>query len=477
MSSRMLSDEVVAHLQGLVGSRNIRESPDHHVAGVRPCAEVLVGDVDELADVMRVAAESDLTVCPTGGGTKLGWGAPPRACDLLVRTTAWRAEGSVGSGEARHAEGHLLPPLGSMGAITEYDPDNLTVTAGAGTTLAALQDLAARDGLLLPLDPPMPESATLGGVLSTNDHGPHRMLHGSMRDVVLGLGAVLVGGDRVKAGGRTIKNVTGYDLTRLFIGAFGSLGVMSEATIRLLPGPSREHVVVGSMPDLAAADAAVRGLLGSQLIPAAVEVLSPASSRMVDADVVGIMGAGGHVVLVAFEGDAVAVERQVRDVVRVLGEEGTTLILTAPGPVSSVWSALAAQRRAARSAGYSVEAKLSVPRSELLGLLGLAESLPAAAQGDLMWTASAGSGTARLWLGSPGTVGAAPPGCCDLLLRVRAAAERVGGSLVLVEGADILCGELDVWGADPGGVDLMRTLKGKFDPRGLMNPGRCAGGI
>src|SRR5665648_531709 len=145
-----------------------------------------------------------------------------------------------------------MPAPGTLAAITEYDPDNLVVTAGAGVTVAALRDLAASDGLVFPLDPPSPDRATLGGVLSTNDHGPHRLVHGSLRDVVLGLTAVLVGGERVRAGGRTIKNVTGYDLTRLFVGSFGSLGIVSEATVRLLPGPACEHVLSASLPDLAA---------------------------------------------------------------------------------------------------------------------------------------------------------------------------------------------------------------------------------
>lgn len=476
MSAGRVSDDALAILEGVIGSDGIREAPDLRVAGVRPGVEVLAEDVRQLEDVLRVAAEFGLAVCPTGGSTKLGWGAPPRACDLLVRTAARPVDTPTGLEVTPDPSALRMPPLGSLAAITEYDPDNLIVTAGAGATVAALRDLAAQDGLLLPLDPPMPHAATVGGVVSTNDHGPHRMSRGSMRDVVLGLSAVLVGGERVKAGGRTIKNVTGYDLTRLFVGSFGSLGVVSEATIRLLPGPACEHVLAASLPDLAAVAGLVRGLRGSQLVPAAVEVLSPDSGRMVDETARDILGPGPYRVVIAFEGHAAAVERQVRDVLRMVCE-GSAVVLTEPRPVASVWSALSGQRESARRSGHGVEAKLSVPLADLWDVLGLVRSRAEAAAADLMWTASAGSGTARLWLGSQQMVGALPPEFTVLLAEGRAAAERHGGSLVVVEGVESLGSGFGSWGSDPGGLAVMRALKEKFDARGLMNPGRSAGGL
>ncbi|MHB9150782.1 MAG: FAD-binding oxidoreductase [Thermoleophilia bacterium] len=476
MSEGRVSDDALAILEGVIGSGGMRKAPDLRVAGVRPGVEVLVEDVRQLEDVLKVAAEFGLAVCPTGGSTKLGWGAPPRACDLLVRTAPRPAGTPAGPAMASDGPGLRMPPLGPLAAITEYDPDNLIVTAGAGATVAALRDLAAQDGLVLPLDPPMPHAATIGGVVSTNDHGPHRMLHGSMRDVVLGLTAVLVGGERVKAGGRTIKNVTGYDLTRLFVGSLGSLGIVSEATIRLLPGSACEHVLAASLPDLAAAAGVVRRLRRSQLVPAAVEVLSPDSGRMVDDAAGGILGPGPYLVVIAFEGHAAAVERQVRDLLQMMGE-GSAVVLTEPQPVALVWSAFSMQRESARRSGYDVEAKLSVPPSDLWGVLDLVQSRAAAAEADLMWTASAGSGTARLWLGSQQMVGAVPPEFVALLADGRAAAERWGGSLIVVEGVESLGSGLGSWGSDPGGLAVMRALKEKFDPRGLMNPGRSAGGL
>ena len=525
MSLRELPDGALSALERLVGPANLRQSSDLLVGGVRPGAEVLPEDIRQLEDALRVAAEFDLAVCPTGGSTKLGWGAPPRACDLLVRTAPLRARSTLAAGA--HASGSLArgarpspqapalqpspqpssrghsTPAGPLAAITSYDPDNLVVTAGAGVAVAALRDLAAGDGLVFPLDPPSPDTATLGGVLSTNDHGPHRLVHGSLRDVVLGLTAVLVGGERVRAGGRTIKNVTGYDLTRLFVGSFGSLGIVSEATVRLLPGPACEKVVVASMPHLGAAAEAVGLLRRSQLVPAAAEVLSVEAARMVDVLAGGLLRAGfaeadqpvagSCVVIVAFEGHPVAVEREVRDTVRMLGE-ARSLVLADSEQMAGLWSALSRQRESVRSLGYAVEVKLSVPLSDLWNVLDLARSGEGsanesangsandAADGVPLWTASAGSGTARLWIGRMST----PPSdgqwtlsaeSLALLIAMRTAAERKGGSLVVVDGGQALGGAFGAWGSDPDALAVMRALKSKFDPRGLMNPGRCAGGL
>ncbi len=483
MSRRELPDDALSALERLIGPANQRESSDLLVAGVRPGAEVLTEDIRHLEDALKVAAEFDLAVCPTGGSTKLGWGAPPRACDLLLRTAPLRERSTLAPGPPSKPRGHSMPVPGTLAAITEYDPDNLVVTAGAGVTVAALRDLAASDGLVFPLDPPSPDTSTLGGVLSTNDHGPHRLVHGSLRDVVLGLTAVLVGGERVRAGGRTIKNVTGYDLTRLFVGSFGSLGVVSEATVRLLPRPACEQVVVASMPDLNAAAEAVRRLLRSQLIPAAVEVLSVESGRMMESDLAGVgpPAAGSCFLIVAFEGHPVAVEREVRDMVRMVGE-ARSLVLIDPEDVAGLWSALSRQRESARSLGYAVELKLSVPLSDLWDVLDLARSGREATDEGPMWTASAGSGTARVWLGCSSTLGSDTSGTLPaesvaLLLAMRAAAERKGGSLVVVDGGQALGAGFGVWGSDPDALAVMSALKSKFDPRGQMNPGRCAGGL
>jgi glycolate oxidase FAD binding subunit len=472
MTSRLLPEAALADLEGLIGSHNVFEDPYVRVGGKRAAAEVVVSDPESLVDVMRIATESRLTVFPVGGGTKMGWGASPTECDLLVRIGR-RPLVPPGAGSLDSVSAALGRDGGPLTAILEYDPDNLTITAGAGIPVAEVAEFVAQDGLVLPMDPAGAGVATIGGVLSTNDHGPHRLSRGGNRDVVLGVGAVLIDGERVKAGGRTIKNVTGYDLTRLFVGSLGTLGVITEATIRLLPRQPSEQVLVYPHRDLEGAAAFVRGLLSKQLLPAAVEVLSPAAGRLAEEQALGIVGTGGYTVVAAFEGQEAAVARQIRDVVELAGAD-TGIVLAVERPIDTLWAVLNRLRDAGRRAGYSVEAKISVPRASLWDVLAMVES---SAECDLVWTAGAGVGTAHMSLGSLEKLGATPTELIPPLLAARTAAEDAGGSLVVTEGSHVLAPDVGAWGTEPGGVQVMRAMKAKFDPWGLLNPGRFVGGI
>jgi glycolate oxidase FAD binding subunit len=468
-----LPGAALADLEGLIGSHRVTQAPGVRLGGVQPSAEVWVADAGELADVMSIALEARLSVCTIGGGTKSGWGAPPTVCDILVRTRPKSRTRSDSPSVGAPPADVPMTFAGPLVKITEYDPDNLTVTVGAGAAVADVAAFAAQDGLVLPLDPSGGPAATIGGVLSTNDHGPHRLSRGGNRDVVLGVAAVLMGGERVKGGGRTIKNVTGYDLTRLFVGSFGSLGVLTEATIRLLPAPRCERVLVCPHADLDGAFRFVRALRSTQLLPAALEVISPAAGRLADEEALGIVGPGGHTVVIAFEGEESAVDRQVRDTLALLGA-GTGIVLAVERPIGTLWAVLGRLREAGRRAGYPIEAKITAPPAALPEVLGAFE---AGLGPDGMWTASAAVGTAHVWLGSPERLGTTPAEFAPALLETRSAAVRVGGSLTLVEGSHAVGPTVDAWGPPPDGLSVMRALKDRFDPWGLLNPGRFVGGI
>ena len=189
------------------------------VAGVQPSVCVTPRSIKEVSLVVAEARRLGLVVAPTGGGSKLSLGNRPRAIDLLL-------------------------DLSRLDEVVEYDPENLVLTAQAGSSMRSLQSRVAEHHLVIPVDPAMPDCASLGGVLATNDHGPRRLRYGSLRDVVLGMSVVLANGDLIKCGGRTIKNVSGYDLTKLFIGSLGALGVIVQATLRLLPAPAAEGLLL-----------------------------------------------------------------------------------------------------------------------------------------------------------------------------------------------------------------------------------------
>src|SRR5512134_2596097 len=166
-----------------------------------PVAVVSPAGQEEVAAVLRVAGEEGLAVTPWGGGTKMGIGAPPARSGLVLS-------------------------LRRLDRLVEHEPGDLTATLQAGMTLGALQEALGRHGQWLSLDPAEPDRATLGGILAANASGPRRHLYGTARDLLIGVTVVLASGVIVRGGGKVVKNVAGYDLPKLLIGSFGTLGVI-----------------------------------------------------------------------------------------------------------------------------------------------------------------------------------------------------------------------------------------------------------
>src|SRR5947208_2316906 len=182
-------------------------APDASAQIVTPASE------EDLARVVAEANRRGLKVTPRGGGTKLEWGNPPERVDLVLST------------------------LG-LSRVVEHAHGDMTVTAEAGCTYGALQMHVARRGQRLALDNLFPDRATLGGIMATNDSGALRVGFGSLRDLVLGVTVALPDGTLARSGGKVVKNVAGYDLPKLMVGAFGTLGVITQATFRLHPLPA-----------------------------------------------------------------------------------------------------------------------------------------------------------------------------------------------------------------------------------------------
>ncbi|HJT77552.1 MAG TPA: FAD-binding oxidoreductase, partial [Gemmataceae bacterium] len=168
--------------------------------------------VPELGDLVRRAAAQGQALYPLGGRTMLGLGLPPARPGLGV-------------------------DLRALDQVIDYPARDMTITVRAGIPLARLAEILAAENQRLPIDVPRADRATLGGALATNASGPRRLGFGTLRDYVIGLSAVNDEGQETKAGGRVVKNVAGYDLCKLFIGSLGTLGVITQATLKLRPLP------------------------------------------------------------------------------------------------------------------------------------------------------------------------------------------------------------------------------------------------
>jgi len=219
--------------------------PGDAVAGVMPRFAASPATVAEAGALLAAAAAADLAVVPRGGGSKLGWGAPPRRCDLVVDTTA-------------------------LDQVVEHAAGDLVARVQAGVSVARLREVLAGAGQQLALDPWL--GATVGGTLATGAAGPRRLRYGTPRDLIIGITVVRADGTVAKSGGKVVKNVAGYDLGRLFTGSFGTLGLIVEAVFRLHPLPASAAYVTVDCPGPDEAHRAVAAAAGSGLAPSAVEI-------------------------------------------------------------------------------------------------------------------------------------------------------------------------------------------------------------
>src|SRR6185503_17632550 len=270
------------------------------VDGRTPCGVVLPGSPDEVGRGVRAAAAAGVPVLPWGGGTQMSRGTPPR-------------------------DGALVVGLRRLARIVEHEPGDLTATVEAGITLEALQAaLGARDQWL-PLDPPTPGAATLGGVLAVNTAGPRRHGYGTARDLVIGLRVVAGDGQLIRGGGKVVKNVAGYDLVKLYIGSLGTLGIIVDATLKLRPRPEAEGACWATFPTLAGAAEAAAMLAASELGPTAL-VLLDARAAQAAAPGAGLPVSAMATVLVAFDGLARTVAWQADETARRLSAGGARAV-------------------------------------------------------------------------------------------------------------------------------------------------------
>src|SRR5262245_36228814 len=237
-------------------------------------------DGDELAAVLAEASRAGKRIAVRGGGTKFDWTSARTAPDLIVSTA-------------------------NLTRVLAHRHGDLTATIEAGATLADVNRALGQHRQWIPLDPPWPDRATIGGIVATNDSGPRRHRFGAPRDLIIGVEIARADGVRAKAGGIVVKNVAGYDLARLMTGSFGCLGLILSATFKLYPVPAASRTVVAELPSADAAGALALALNSSQLTPTAVEVQAPPLR-----------------ILVRFESTEASVEEQSAQAARLVEQTG-----------------------------------------------------------------------------------------------------------------------------------------------------------
>jgi glycolate oxidase FAD binding subunit len=416
-------------LRNIVGEENVREaSAEDTVDGVEPSLVVEPGTIEETSEVMKLASREGLAVSPRGGGTKIGLGNPPTQVDLILSTAR-------------------------MDQLLEHVPGDQIVRTQAGLKLRDLQETLAESDQMLGVDPPE-EGATIGGVVAANSSGPRRLRYGTIRDLIIGIKIVLADGTVAKAGGKVVKNVAGYDLSKLFTGSLGTLGVIAEANFRLHPIRESARTVVLEVDDY-------------DKIANVVQELTHSSFSQFVLDALEMRWENDRGVIAAlFEGIEPAVQAQSSRAVEVLGSHGEARVL-GEDDGDAFWEHFA---RRPWDAG-DVALKIGAPPADLAAVLD--SVVGAAGRAGVEVRISGHAGTGITFVGLSGE----DAGLVEVVGEVREIRLRRTGSVVMQEAPLNVKRSLEVWGSGGDYLGLTRRVKEKFDPGYTMNPGRFLGGI
>jgi glycolate oxidase FAD binding subunit len=424
-------------------SREADTVRDYAVDGLLPLVVVTPSTVEEVAQVVALANQHRLTVLARGGGSRMNVGGLPEQIDVLLETNRLT---------------HLL----------EYEAPDLTCHVEAGLTLAALQSQLAKQGQWLALDPPDAMQATLGGILASNSSGPKRLRYGSARDQVIGLRIVQANGEIARSGGRVVKNVAGYDLNKLYVGSFGTLGVIVEANFKLQPLPAVERTLLLTFTDANDAMQMVIATVGSLLTPGAIELIDAGAAS----DMSNFFGlnlpTNGFTLAINFEGGTVSVDRQM-DEARLIARKNSALMADdiAGEAQNRFWEVVREHTQG------TVTCKAAMLVSQVAPYLQQVEQICRRHELEAAIVAHAGNGILYIEL-RPGD---ATTRIVEAIAELRIQAQEARGSLVVERCPVDLKRRINVWGEPGSDFYLMQRLKRQFDPEGTFVTGRFVGGL
>ncbi|HLZ51363.1 MAG TPA: FAD-binding oxidoreductase [Candidatus Acidoferrum sp.] len=391
------------------------------VSGIQPRLVLEPNDQQQLAAVLRLANEANLTIVPRGGGSKLSWGNPPSRADMILSTTR-------------------------LNKVVEHVWADLTVSVEAGCTFQNLQSALAQHSQRLALDPLWPDTATIGGVLSTNDSGSLRMRFGPLRDLIIGVTVALPDGTLASSGGKVVKNVAGYDLPKLVTGALGTLGVITRAVFRVHPLQRNTRTLSVSFAELEKMQRFLLAVQDSQLAHSALQArIAKEVEPVLD---------------ILFEGTEAGIdaqEAQLRAIARPVN------VFENP---STVW---AASQDLWNSRDSAALAKFSTLPAAIARTMEAVRRTATSCEARWKLAIQAtGIGMLRLE--------AQPENLHACLSELRHDLESAGGSFV-IHHRPASMPPLDAWGQPGDALPLMRAVKKQLDPRNTLNPGRFVGGI
>jgi glycolate oxidase FAD binding subunit len=414
--------EIFRDLASLIGKDNVSEPGELSIDGLRPVLIARPGSAEEVAKCLKLCSDRGLAVVPAGNMNWLDSGNALRKADVVLS-------------------------LSRMNRIIDYSPPDLTASVEAGLTLRQFNALTGESRQWLPLDPPGLESATIGAIAACNSSGALRLGFGTPRDYVIGLRLAHADGSQSKSGGRVVKNVAGYDMNKLYVGSYGTLAIITELTFKLRPLPERDATILIAANSPVQLFQLARRVLGSDLQLASVVLARRLLSKVEDA------------LLIRFIDSKAAVEYQLDWLKSAV--ESLQITELSDEEAERAWRHVADLDHGA--VGMRVSVPLTTVPAQFEKIL--------LAHIDCVATADIGTGIIRV------AFDGGEREIIHQIKSVRANTEAAGGNLFIERAPPGVRREADAWGDIGATSSLMRSIKEKFDPQSILNPGKYVAGI
>ncbi|PTL21286.1 glycolate oxidase subunit GlcD [Shouchella clausii] len=456
----MLSQAITEELENIVGTGNVQTSQASRLVysydatpnfQALPDAVVAPRSTEEVAEVVKVCNREKIPIVPRGSGTNLCAGTVP-------------------------TEGGIVLLFKHMNKIIEIDEDNLTVTVQPGVITLDMIEAVEKKQLFYPPDPSSMKISTIGGNINENSGGLRGLKYGVTRDYVLALEAVLPNGDIIRTGGKLAKDVAGYDLTRLLVGAEGTLGVITEATLKLVPMPETKQTMLSLFSDMEAAARSVSSIIANRIIPVTLEFLDqPTLKAVEDFAKIGLPTDAEAVLLIEQDGAKEVVERDIQRIAEICLNEGALSAEVASSKEEAL--ELTAARRAALSAlarlrPTTILEDATVPRSEVANMVRAINEIANEYNVTICTFGHAGDGNLH-------------PTCLtdvrdeeemhrveEAFAAIFAKAIELGGTITGEHGVGMMKAPYLEWKLGEEGIALMRAIKQAIDPNHIMNPAK-----
>lgn len=454
----MISKSLNDRFRSFVGNEWFLDTPedlatysyDGFLPEFRPDAVVIPGSVDEISKIMKLANQERINIIPRGAGTNI-----------------------CGSSVAR--KGGMIIAFHRMNKIFEISPEDRCAVVQPAVVNAHLQQEAARYGLMYPPDPASMFVSTIGGNVALNAGGPRGVKYGVTRDYLLGLEVVLPSGEVIKTGSKTLKNVSGYDLTRLFCGSEGTLGIFTEITVRLIPLPPAKATLQAIFSNLDDAALTVSGIIGSGIIPTTLELLD----RVVLGAIRDYGGAefskeAEALLLIEVDGEEVSVEAQGERIERFCKERGAIEVqrTSSPDTADRLWQARrSAFGAVARLRPNCIVEDATVPISKVPEMIKKIVRIGEAYQLKMGILAHAGDGNLHPLIMTDLRDKEEAARIDKALEEMYQVAISMGGTLSGEHGIGISKDRFIPLEFNQAAIEIMRGIKRIFDPNNILNPG------